>query len=161
NIFLVQTQSGETQVRVVDFGIAKLADDEDTLTQLTQDGRVPHSPAYASPEQLRGLMQLTPAADVFSLGAVGYQLLTGDRPFTESDRNRMSLGMPVPPPSVRARNPAVPASVEAVIHKALAFEPERRYPDAGAMAHELESAMRSIALTPVDPYVGVTTIGVT
>src|SRR5690606_28754182 len=89
NIFLTRTHANDVQVRVVDFGIAKVADDEDTLAQLTQDGRVPHSPAYASPEQLRGLSHLTPSADVFSLGAVGFQLLTGDRPFTESDRNKM------------------------------------------------------------------------
>jgi tetratricopeptide (TPR) repeat protein len=152
NIFLTETDSGEVQVRVVDFGIAKLADEEDTLAQLTQDGRVPHSPAYASPEQLRGLSQLKPASDVFSLGAVGYQLLTGERPFTDSDRNKLSLGMPVDVPSVRGRNPAVPAAVDQVIGRALAFDPEDRFPDAGAMAAELEKAVRSITDAPLDPY---------
>jgi serine/threonine protein kinase len=158
NIFLTQTHSNDVQVRVVDFGIAKLADDEDTLAQLTQDGRVPHSPAYASPEQLRGLAQLTPAADVFGLGAVGYQLLTGERPFTESDRNRMSLGMPVDAPSTRARNPAVPGAVDAVIRRALSYEPAARFANAGEMATELERAMRGIADMPVDPYLGAAAI---
>jgi len=158
NIFLAETDSQEVQVRVVDFGIAKLADEEDTLAQLTQDGRVPHSPAYASPEQLRGLSQLTPASDVFSLGAVGYQLLTGERPFTETDRNRLSLGMPVEPPTLRSRNPAIPGAVERVIRKALESEPEERHPDAGALAAELEMAMRSIGDTPLEPYLGAAPI---
>jgi serine/threonine protein kinase len=152
NIFLAQTDQNEIQVRVVDFGIAKLADEQDTGNQLTQDGRVPHSPAYASPEQLRGLSNLTPASDVFSLGAVGYQLLTGERPYTESDRNRMALGMPVTPPSVRKLNPAVPAAVEAVITRALAFDPEDRYPDAGAMAAALDAAIRQLPDAPIEPY---------
>jgi hypothetical protein len=152
NIFLTETDSGEVQVRVVDFGIAKLADEEDTLAQLTQDGRVPHSPAYASPEQLRGLSQLNPASDVFSLGAVGYQLLTGERPFTDSDRNRMSLGMAVEVPSLRARNPAIPGTVDRVIGRALAFDAADRYPDAGAMAADLEKAVRSMSDAPLDPY---------
>jgi serine/threonine protein kinase len=154
NIFLTETQADEVQVRVVDFGIAKVADDDDTLAQLTQDGRVPHSPAYASPEQLRGLTQLSPAADVFSLGAVGYQLLTGERPYSESDRNRMSLGMAVEPPKIRDRNPAVPSTVEAVIRRALAYEPERRQADASELVSELEDAMRSIAEKPLEPYIG-------
>ena len=152
NIFLAQTHNNEVQVRVVDFGIAKLADDEDTLAQLTQDGRVPHSPAYASPEQLKGLTQLMPASDVFSLGAVGYQLLTGERPFTESDRNKMSLGMAVEAPRLRDRNPAIPPAADAVIQRALAYDPGERFSDAGAMAEALERAIRTLADSPVDPY---------
>lgn len=158
NIFLAEGPGNEVQVRVVDFGIAKLADEEDTLSQLTQDGRVPHSPAYASPEQLRGLTQLTPASDVFSLGAVGYQLLTGQRPFSDSDRNRFSLGMPVEPPALRSTNPAVPAATEAAVQKALAFDPEVRFANAGEMASALENALRGLADSPIDPYFGGSTI---
>ncbi|HET7321068.1 MAG TPA: protein kinase [Longimicrobiaceae bacterium] len=151
NIFLVRSDDGEVQVRVVDFGIAKLTDEEDT-NQLTQDGRAPHSPAFASPEQLRGLSQLTPASDVFSLGAVGFLLLTGERPYSEEDRNKMSLGMPVPPPSLRDLNPAIPAGVEEVVQKALAFDPADRYPDAGAFAAALDRAVHDLSQLPVDPY---------
>jgi eukaryotic-like serine/threonine-protein kinase len=151
NIFLARDHD-ELQVRVVDFGIAKLADDEDTQNQLTQDGRIPHSPAYASPEQLRGLTQLTAASDVFSLGAVGYQLLTGERPFSEADRNRMSLGMPAPVPSLRAQNPAIPAQVEGVVQRALAFDATDRFPDAVEMGGALERALRELPDSPIEPY---------
>lgn len=155
NIYLAQGDERDVQVRVVDFGIAKLIDDEDTGNQLTQDGRVPHSPAFASPEQLRGLSRLSPASDVFSLGAVGYLVLTGERPFTDADRNRMSLGMPVPPPPMRSSHPAIPAAVEVVVQKALSFDAADRYPDAGAMLEALEDAIRTIASTPLEPYAGV------
>ncbi|HET7274470.1 MAG TPA: tetratricopeptide repeat protein [Longimicrobiaceae bacterium] len=160
NIFIADSEHGEAQVRVLDFGIAKLAADEDTASQLTQDGRAPHSPAFASPEQLRGLTRLTPASDVFSLGAVGYVLLTGQRPFSETDRNRMSLGMPVAPPALRAINPAIPSSVEGIIRKALSFEPAERFPDAAAMAKAIDRALRQLADQPVEPYPAVPIPGV-
>lgn len=152
NIFLAETDQSEVQVRVVDFGIAKLADEDESLSQLTQDGRVPHSPAFASPEQLRGLSSLTPASDVFSLGAVGFTLLTGERPFSESDRNRMALGMSVPAPSLRDRNPAIPTAIEAIVQKALAFDPEDRFPEAGEMANAVGDALRGLPDAPVEPY---------
>ncbi len=153
NIFIVRTDEGdEMQVRVLDFGIAKVIADEDTFTQLTQDGRAPLSPTYASPEQLRGEARLTPASDVFSLGAVAFQLLTGDRPFNEADRNRMGIGLPVPAPSIRARNPAIPPEVEEVVMRALAGDTEERYPHAGAFAEALDRARRTMGETTLPPY---------
>ncbi|HYH82324.1 MAG TPA: protein kinase [Longimicrobium sp.] len=145
NIFLVDDgDPGDEQVRVLDFGIAKMIDEEDTHTALTRDGRAPLSPAYASPEQLVGEGQLAPASDVFSLGAVGFQMLTGEKPFTEADRNRMGIGIAVPVPSLRARNPAVPAEVEEVIRRALEHDPGARHPNAGAFADAVEAAMRRV-----------------
>jgi serine/threonine protein kinase len=151
NIFLVHDAEGDLQVRVLDFGIAKLADD-DTLTSLTQDGRTPHSPTFASPEQLRGLSRITAASDVFSLGAVGYLLLTGERPFTDADRNRMSLGMAAPAPSLRERNPAIPPAIEQMVQRALAYEPEERFADAGVFASVLDQARRELGDAPLPPY---------
>ncbi|MBA2243773.1 MAG: protein kinase [Gemmatimonadetes bacterium] len=153
NIFLARSGHGdEVQVRVLDFGIAKLIADEDTLTQLTQDGRVPLSPAFAAPEQLRGLSKLNPASDVFSLGAVGFQLLTGARPFSDADRNRISLGMPVPVPSLRAYNPAVPSAVDETIRRALAYEPTERFSDAAEFASVLAQVRREMGDVPLAPY---------
>jgi tetratricopeptide (TPR) repeat protein len=157
NIFLAAGSGDEAEVRVLDFGIAKLATEEDTETGgLTQEGRAPLSPAYAAPEQLRGLSQLTPAADVFSLAAVGFQLLTGERPFTDAERNRMGLGDPVPVPSPRERRPEVPPAVDAVIGKALAFDAQERHPDARAFATALDEAVSGgAAHVPSDPYLAV------
>jgi serine/threonine protein kinase len=156
NIFLARgNHPDDIEVRVLDFGIAKLMAEDDSLSNLTQDGRVPLSPAYASPEQLRGLTQLSPAADVFSLGAVGYQLLTGERPFTESDRNRMSIGMPADPTPVRARNPSVPPAVGEIVQRALAYDATERWPDAAALASVLEQARREMGDVPLAPYAPV------
>jgi eukaryotic-like serine/threonine-protein kinase len=145
NVFLVQDDDPkQMQIRVLDFGIAKAVTEEDTHTALTQDGRAPLSPGYASPEQLRGDARLTPASDVFSLGALGYQMLTGQRAFTEQDRNRMSVGMDVPIPSLRSRNASIPEEVEALIQKALASNPLDRFPSAWEMAEALDEAVRSL-----------------
>ncbi len=157
NIFLVQTDETEPlQVRVLDFGIAKaITAEEDTQGQLTQDGRAPLSPAYASPEQLRGEQRLTPASDVFSLGAVGFQLLTGIKPFSETDRNRMIIGQAVPAPTPRARNPEVPPAVEAILLRCLAHDPQQRFPNASTLADAIDRARRSphdlSMLPPVGP----------
>ena len=148
NIFLVDDgDADDVQVRVLDFGIAKIMAEEDTETALTHDGRAPLSPAYASPEQLRGEGHLTPASDVFALGAVGYQLLTGAKPYSEADRNRMAVGQPVPIVSPRARNAAVPPDVEAVIGQALSHDPAARFPNGGAFADAVSAAERRVAGT--------------
>ena len=163
NVFLIQANpDDEMQVRVLDFGIAKAMTEEDTASAgLTHDGRAPLSPAYASPEQLLGEARLTPASDVFSLGALGFQLLSGTRPFTEGDRNRMSAGMEVPVPSLRARNPQVPEEVEAVIRRALAPNPAERFENAGALADALASPLRRLSDTPLAAVVpGAVSAGV-
>jgi tRNA A-37 threonylcarbamoyl transferase component Bud32 len=153
NVFLIRQGDDEgMQVRVLDFGIAKAMaeEEEDTASAgLTHDGRAPLSPAYASPEQLRGERRLTPASDVFSLGALGFQLLSGTRPFTEGDRNRMAAGLEVPIPSLRARNPQVPEEVEAVVRRALAPEAEQRFSQAGALADALDAPLRRLADSPL------------
>ncbi|HEY0017644.1 MAG TPA: serine/threonine-protein kinase [Longimicrobium sp.] len=161
NVFLVEQGAGDDmQVRVLDFGIAKAMAEEDTASAgLTHDGRAPLSPAYASPEQLVGEARLTPASDVFSLGALGFQLLTGTRPFTDADRNRMGAGMQVPVPALRARNPQVPEEVEQVIRRALEPDPAQRYPDATALADALSSPLRRIADTPLAAAVPATAAG--
>ncbi len=136
NIFLAESATEQgLRVAILDFGIAKLTTDEDTLSQLTQDGRTPLSPAYASPEQLRNEKQLTPASDVFSLGVIGFELLTGSRLFDAHDLARGST--PIPPPKIQVLNPDVPAEVDEVLRRALAHEPQDRFPDAGAFVQAL------------------------
>ena len=152
NVFLARSRHDEdVQIRILDFGIAKLVQEEETASQLTQDGRIPLSPAYASPEQLRGLRQITPASDIFSLGAIGFQLFTGERPFTDQDRNRMAIGMPVPMPSLRQHDPAIPPELETVVQCALAYEPTERWTNAMELAGVLEQLRRELRDQPFDP----------
>lgn len=143
NLFLAEPHGGEPfRVCVLDYGIARLQQEEQTQTRLTQEGSAPLSPAYASPEQLRGEMDLTPASDVFSLGVVGYQLLTGERPFGAERRSRREGEAEAVRP-LRELAPQVPPAVEAVIARALSERPEDRFTHAGEMAAALSAAVRA------------------
>jgi serine/threonine protein kinase len=147
NIFLAEPHGEDPfRVCVLDFGIALAATPDQTITRLTKTG-IPLSPAYASPEQLRGDHDLTCASDVFSLGVVAYQLLTGEKPL-RADRTPTEPADWTPDRAIRDLNAAVPAGVEAVIKRAMAFSATDRYPDADAMADALDEAM---AVVPVPP----------
>jgi serine/threonine protein kinase len=139
NLFLEPgDRPGEVQVKVLDFGIADVsAADDRTVTHLTVVGRSPFSPAFASPEQLRGEERLRPASDVFSLAAVGFQLLTGRRAFQSSDWRQMLVelsGSLAELPRVRGLAPGA----RAVLQRALSPDPGDRFPHAGAFAEALE-----------------------
>jgi serine/threonine-protein kinase len=139
NIFLVGMDGRLEYVRVLDFGIAKAVEGDDDQLTLTTHGQLPHSPAYASPEQTDPGTPVTPASDVFQLGLIAYELLAGQRPYTEADRKRIRAGEAVPP----AQTPtwaAVPAPLRGVIERALSHDPAERYPDAGAFADALAHA---------------------
>ncbi|HEX5725461.1 MAG TPA: serine/threonine-protein kinase, partial [Longimicrobiaceae bacterium] len=120
NIFLeAGDHPGEPHVKVLDFGIAQLGAEEGTLTHLTEYGRSPYSPAYASPEQLRGEEAVTAASDVFSLAAVGYHLLTGTRAFTASDPSRADAELAESVRRLRERVPGLDGAVHAALLRAL------------------------------------------
>jgi serine/threonine protein kinase len=137
NIFMSGGEALGT-AKILDFGIAK-ALEVDPDEDLTQTGLVPHSPAYASPEQLRGQRHLTAASDVYQLGLVAYELLAGERPFGEAERERMAAGESVEPPD-RGRWTELDPAVRAVIARALSTEPADRFPDAEAFVEALSAA---------------------
>ncbi|HEX8243386.1 MAG TPA: serine/threonine-protein kinase, partial [Longimicrobium sp.] len=151
NVFLVGQDGDLEYVRVLDFGIAKpLQPDADDALTLTTAGQLPHSPAYASPEALSPELPVTPASDVYQLGLIGYELLTGDRPYSESERKRIMAGEEVPlVPTPRWS--AVPAPLREVIARALRQDPSQRYPDAAAFADALaEAEDATVAYPDVD-----------
>ncbi|MAQ18128.1 MAG: hypothetical protein CMN30_25445 [Sandaracinus sp.] len=125
--------SYEGAVKLLDFGIAK-ADDE----SLTQDGQVKGKFAYMSPQQCMG-ERIDGRADVFALGVCLYEALTG-RPLyhRKTQYETMRAVMEDPVPSVRALRPDVPESLDAVVGKALAKDPDDRYATAGEMQIALE-----------------------
>ena len=139
NLWLGTGDDGGLRVRVLDFGIAKEVDaeeGEETATHVTLIGEGVFSRFYAAPEQLRR-ESVTRAADVFSLGVVAFELLTRTRLFTQEDQGRREAGLPVPMPSLRARNAEIPESVERLVRKCLAERPEDRFAHAGALAEAL------------------------
>jgi WD40 repeat protein len=127
---------GQGQPHVTDFGLAKRITSE---SGPTHTGGVLGTPAYMPPEQARGEKGLTTAADIYSLGAVLYEMLTGRPPFpgaTPMDTLLMVMERePEPPRKVVA---AVPRDLETVCLKCLQKEPARRYESAAALADDLQ-----------------------
>ena len=148
NLFLEEDDHDAVHVRVLDFGIAQVGGDEGgTVTQLTVYGRSPFSPAYASPEQLRGDEQITAASDVFSLCAVGYHLVTGTRPFTSSDPARASAEVSDAVRLLRQRAPALDDATYDVLVRGLARTPAERFPHAAAMADALSGITSPVSIS--------------
>ncbi|MDB4949073.1 MAG: serine/threonine protein kinase [Gemmatimonadetes bacterium] len=138
NLFLEVGEHGDTEVRILDFGIAQVAFDDLTLTHLTVAGRGPLSPGYASPEQLAGERRLTPASDVFSLGAVALYLLTGERPFGGSEGRP---GEEIAAVLARLEGRAgVTDALRAVLARAMEADPAARFPDAATFREALDAA---------------------
>jgi len=132
-----EDRANET-VKVVDFGIAKLRDVAGGPS-LTQTGAVVGSPFYMSPEQCRG-EPLDARSDVYSLGAMLFEMLAGTPPFTaETITGVIAKHLFEPPPPLPPRL-AVPSAIEEVIMRALAKDPAERQPNASALAHELREA---------------------
>ena len=136
NILLTRTG----QVKVADFGIARSL--SKAVTSTTQTGQVWGTAQYIAPEQASG-QSVLPATDVYSLGIILYEMLTGRLPF-EGD-NPVALAMQhvqAEPRPMRQFNPAIPVGLEAIVAKAMAKRPDARYPDADAFGSALKAYQR-------------------
>ena len=126
------------QPKLLDFGIAKILDAATDQTR-TQERLL--TPDYASPEQVRGAAQTT-ATDVYSLGAVLYDLLTGQSPHAFPSSTPEAIGTAIctgePTPACRL-NPEVPQDLEFILRKALRKEPEERYSSVEALADDIRA----------------------
>jgi len=140
NILVTQSADAPSIVKVLDFGIAKLAADtleEEEPKALTQFGAMIGTPRYMSPEQCNGL-ELTPAADVYSLGVILYEMLTGMVPFSGSTPIAIAIKhgteYPRPPKEIVA---AIPDELESVVLHALEKDPGERPANAAEFRNEL------------------------
>jgi serine/threonine-protein kinase len=126
---------GEGQPHILDFGLARRAQDESVVLK---DGAVQGTPAYMAPEQARGeVSRIDRRTDVYALGVVLYELLTGVRPFDPNSPTFLQQLLTEPPVPPRTWNPNIPPAVERICLKALEKVPEDRFPSAGAMAAAL------------------------
>ena len=148
NIFLVQRPDSPYVVKVLDFGIAKIAaDDEGNLMDtLTGTGVMIGTPRYMSPEQCDGA-ELTPSSDVYSLGVILYEMLSGQTPFSGASPLALALKhsseSPRPP---RELVPTIPPALEAVVLHALEKSADARPADAGEFRRELFAVAERLGL---------------
>lgn len=136
NIMMVD-ETGE--VKVTDFGIARI-----TSSSKTKTGVIMGTPSYMSPEQVAG-KKVDGRSDIFSLGVVLYEMLSGSKPFTGEDMTSlMYMIAKEKHPSVKSVNSKVPAVIEKIIDRALEKDVEKRYRKAGQMAEHLKIVIKKI-----------------
>ncbi|WP_254625035.1 protein kinase [Myxococcus sp. CA051A] len=148
NIFLVRRGRGTPFVKVLDFGIAKLAD---ANMPQTHAGIIVGTPEYMAPEQSLS-RRVDGRADLYALGVIAYQLVTGRLPFEDEGLTAQlvahQMRAPPPPRSVHA---AVPVALERVILRTLAKAPEERYTTAAILRAALEGALAEEARARTKP----------
>jgi eukaryotic-like serine/threonine-protein kinase len=157
NLFVLEADRGKRQIKILDFGLAKKQDgvavadsrvhDGDltaagtgTATiDLTSPGSAVGTVAYMSPEQAKGV-PLDARTDLFSLGAVIYEMATGKTPFGgESTAEVFAALLTKNPPPVSTLNPAMPRKLDAIVEKLLRKDPAQRYASAGQLREDLDS----------------------
>jgi eukaryotic-like serine/threonine-protein kinase len=134
--------SASGEAKVTDFGIARAASSK----TITETNLVFGTSAYMSPEQVRG-DRASPASDLYSLGVVLYEMLTGEQPYRADDPIATAMmHVDEPPRHPRDANPAVPKELDALVVKLLAKRPEDRYTSAAALAEDLRRASEGLPL---------------
>jgi serine/threonine protein kinase len=142
NLMLITRRDGSEHAKVLDFGLAKLRERDDSAG-ITSGGQVVGTPYYMSPEQVRGEV-LDVRADVYSLGATLYRVLTGFPPFQASSPMGVltkHLTEDVVPPRARAPDRQLPAQADRIVLRAMARSAEDRYASAADMQRDLEHAL--------------------
>jgi tRNA A-37 threonylcarbamoyl transferase component Bud32 len=146
-------RDGVDDVRVLDFGLARILEPQDftsaglfasTRSDVTTEGKIVGTVAYMSPEQLHENASIDGRSDLFSVGVVLYEMLSGKRPFEGTSTISVALHIlkeDPPPPRAPEALPAVAAPLRAVVARALAKDPDHRYPSAGAFAGALRAAV--------------------
>jgi serine/threonine-protein kinase len=138
NVFLCKRGGREDFVKVLDFGVSKLVDS----ATLTQEKAMVGTPLYMSPEQAVGKQELTPESDVFSLGAISYEILTGRRAFAASSIPSILYHIVHGrTPKLAGRAPGLSVAADLVFARVLAKKKEDRYKRASQFAEELRQAL--------------------
>ncbi len=141
NLFLTGRETGDLIVKLLDFGIAKVKMEnlQETSTGLTRTGSMLGTPLYMSPEQVKGASSIDASSDVWSLGIVMFELLSGQIPWT----NAASLGTLMASiihedlPLLQDRAPWVPPELAEITHRAISRDTSKRYQNAGQLRDAL------------------------
>jgi len=128
NIHLVRTRHGDDAVKILDFGISKAIGSQHGQAVLTHTGTVMGTPAYMSPEQARGEKSIDERTDIWAVGVILYEMLTGELPFQGDSYNEILSRILVEPvPSLGEAAPGLPPELLDVVERALAKAKEERY----------------------------------
>ena len=156
NLFLSRARGGEIVPKVIDFGVAKNIDRAAEATSHTQAGAAIGTPAYMSPEQVSGLADIDEQTDVWSLGVVLYEMLTGHLPFESENANVLMAKILFEPPTpVAVHRSDLAGDVEEIILKALCRERGGRI----RSVRELQSALLESSAGPAGPGASVRPAG--
>lgn len=130
NIFLVETGALLPDVKVLDFGISRILklDTGETATRMTRSGAIMGTPCYMSPEQVRGFKDIDRRTDLFTLGVILFEALTGSLPINADTVGDLMVQIVIEePPPLRTLRTDIPESVEQVVLRALEKEREKRF----------------------------------
>lgn len=148
NVVLLTVPGSEPRPVITDFGLARLFDRDDGDSGNTIAGQIVGSVDYMAPEQFEGIAP-QPSTDVFALGVIVFEMLTGQRPYPSESIVRAAVRrITSPAPSLRAAGAKAPLHWDRVIQKALSRSPQDRYPSAGAMIRALRQTGGVSALAP-------------
>lgn len=155
NIFVGTLGDREDFVKLLDFGISKVLDQK-VVSELTQTGTVIGTPFYMAPEQASGAKDFDHRIDIYAVGVILFQTLTGQRPYDgESYNEIMAKILNRPFPSPTSLQPDIPKEIEAVIVKAMAKDPAERFESAGIMRRALQLAAETSSLSSSSPPANV------
>jgi serine/threonine protein kinase len=140
NVFLCVGPDGVArEAKVLDFGISSFTNADAADPALTLEGTILGTPAYMSPEQLRSSAKLDPRTDVYSMGVILYEALTGRVPFEEPTFTSLVLAIASSaPPAPRSLRPELPPALEQVILRAIARDRDARFADMASFIAALE-----------------------
>ncbi len=138
NIFLSQPASGDTVVKLIDFGISKMMD-PDGQSQLTQTGSSLGTPMYMSPEQISADENLDHRTDIYAVGVILYKMLTNELPFAAENQHQLLMKIitndPLPP---KEAYPDFPDKMAPIVARLLQKGPHQRYQSAGELLGDLK-----------------------
>lgn len=156
NVMLENIGDGEVHAKLIDFGIARV---EDSDLDSTGTPMAVGTLLYMSPEQMHG-EKVGPATDIFSLGLIGYEMLTGRRPFIPQTDNKVAAvfqlaqmqkaGVAAPPKELR---PEIPESLNAVVLKALAYRPDQRFASVAQFGEAFAGALSGTIASGISAFI--------
>jgi len=165
NVF-IETRNGDDHVKVLDFGIAKVMSDDQTVPALTAVGQTLGTLEFMSPEQLRG-QSLDGRSDIYALGMMAYEMLTGNLPFqsvkSPIDIINFHMKQEPPAPSTLSDRITIPKAVDDIILKMVAKTRDNRFTDANALRAEIARTQQALDRRPdrFEAYRVVAVVGIT